>query len=143
MHSDGLLISDCDPDPPTRGTQYHLTDLATELLGAEPYDEDGVGHLRRGQRLLIVERREGRRRATQVLTEGSSAGIIAWGAETPSGWVLAIAGNVDPFRVQDLSTDFEDAGCRCQEGSIDAVVPGSLLRERAKKLMERKGTPAS
>ncbi len=142
MHSDGLLISDCEPDKPTRGTQYHVTESATELLGAEPYDEDGVGHLKRGQRLLIVERRKGRRRATRVLTESSSAGVIAWGAETPSGWLLVIAGDVDPFRVQDLSTAFEAAGCRCQEAPVDAVAPGSLLRGRARNLIEQQVTSA-
>jgi hypothetical protein len=137
MHRDGLLISDCEPEPPTRGTQYHLSPHAIELLGAEPYDEEGVGQLKRGQRLLVVEHRKGRRRASRILAEGSSAGVIAWGAETPSGWLLVMASDVDPFRVQELSSDFEAAGCRCVEAPVDAVVAGSLLRGRAQSRMER------
>ena len=137
MHADGLLISDCDPEPPTRGTQYRLSENATEMLADALSEQNGVGHLTLGQRLLMVERKKSRLAATQVLTESSSAGIIAWAAELPSGWLLVISADADPFRVQSLCTEFERAGCRCQDAPVDAVLAGPLLRERAATLTSR------
>jgi hypothetical protein len=137
MHADGLLIADSDPDPPTRGTQYRLSDEAKEALSEALYEESGVGQLIQNQRLLIVERKKSRLAATKVLTDSESAGLIVWGAELPNGWLLAMDLDVDSFRVQVLSAAFEREGCRCYEAPVDAVLPGSLLRKRAATVIGR------
>jgi DNA-binding PadR family transcriptional regulator len=134
MHADGLLVADSDPDPPTRGTQYRLSPEASDVLRDSLGERAGVGQLLRGQRLLIVERKQDRVRAASVLATSASAGIIAWGAELSSGWLIVIDADVDPFRIQRLCMAFERAGCRCREGPVDAVLAGSLLRERATTL---------
>jgi hypothetical protein len=137
MHAEGLLISDADPDPPTRGTQYRLSDDTSEALSEALLEESGVGQLIEGQRLLVVERKKSRLAAIEVLTESVSAGLIVWGAELPSGWLLAMDLDADSFRVQTLAVAFERAGCRCYEAPVDAIVPGSLLRKRATTVSRR------
>ncbi len=134
MHAEGLLIADSDPHPPTRGTQYRLSDDATEALHVSLSEESGVGQLAAGQRLLVVERKKARLAATRILTESESTGLIAWGAELPSGWLLAMDPDADSFRVQVLAGAFERAGCRCYEAPVDAVLPGSQLRKRAARI---------
>lgn len=135
MHADGLLTTDSDPDPPTRGTQYQLTSLARELLAHALSLESGVGQLAQGQRLLIVQRMEDRLRPSEVFTKSSNAGIIAWAAEMPNGWLLVVGADVESFRAKALCAAFEKAGCRCYEDCVDAVVAGSLQRARAETLV--------
>jgi hypothetical protein len=137
MHAEGLLVADTDPDPATRGTQYRLSDAAAGLLMDALADESGVGRVAPGQRLLTVDRHGARIDAAKVLTEGASAGIIAWAAELPAGWLLVVDAEVDPFRVQALCAAFEHAGCRCEQAPVDDVVAGPLLRERAATLLAR------
>jgi hypothetical protein len=135
MHADGLLLADSDPDPPTRGTQYRLSESATQLLAEALSEPNVIGQLAPKQRLLLIERRKSRLAAIEVLAGSTSAGVIAWGAELPGGWLLAIDADVDPFRVQRLSTAFERAGCRCREAPVDTVLSGTLLRRRAATLL--------
>lgn len=131
MHSDGLLIADSDPDPPTRGTQYRLSDDAKEALSDSLNETGGVGILAKNQRILVIERKKSRVAATKVLTESESAGLILWGAELPNGWLLVIDPDADVFRVQVLSAAFERTGCRCYEARVDDVLSGAMLRRRA------------
>jgi hypothetical protein len=131
MHGDGLLVADSDPDPPTRGTQYRLSDEAKEALSDSMNETGGVGQLAKNQRVLVVERKKSRLAATKVLTEGESAGLILWGAELPNGWLLVIDPDADVFRVQVLSAAFERTGCRCYEARVDDVHSGPMLRRRA------------
>jgi hypothetical protein len=135
MHADGLLVSDCDPETPTRGTQYRLSDVASEMLADAPAQVAGVGRLAAGQRLMIVERRKARRPPARVLMDSSTAGLIAWAAEMPDGWVLVMTADADPFRIQRLAVALEKAGCRCREAPVDSVLDGPLLRERASTLL--------
>ena len=129
MHADGLL--EADSEEPTRGTQYRLTDHGRNLLREAPDSEGVVGRLAVGQRMLLVERRKSLGASSEVLAGTASAALIAWGAELPNGWLLALVPGVDPHQVRKLQRAFEGAGCRCVEAPIDAVVPGRLLRERA------------
>jgi hypothetical protein len=99
-----------------------------------------VGQLVQGQRLLIVQRREDRLGPSKVFTESSNAGIVAWAAEMPNGWLLVINADVESFRAKALSVAFEKAGCRCYEDCVDAVVAGSLQRARAETLVSDDGT---
>jgi hypothetical protein len=137
MHSDGLLISDSDPDPPTRGTQYRLSDNATEMLADVLSEESGVGILEPGQRVLLVQRTKGLRRPAKVLSESHAAGLIAWGAELPDGWLLVVSEDVDPFRVQNLLAALERVGCKCRQSPVDAILAGQPLRKRAEQLIAK------
>jgi hypothetical protein len=137
MHADGLLVSDSEPDPPTRGTQYRLSENATEMLAEVLAEESGVGILEPGQRVLSIHRTKGLRRPAMVLSESHAAGLITWGAELPDGWLLVMSEDVDPFRVQRLLTGLERAGCVCRQAPVDAVLAGQPLRDRAEQLVEK------
>ena len=137
MHADGLLISDSDPDPPTRGTQYRLSDNATEMLANVLSEESGVGVLERGQRVLLVQRTKGLRRPAKVMSDSRAAGLVVWGAELPEGWLLVMSDDVDPFRAQRLVADLERVGCVCRQAPVDAILPGQSLRERAEQLIQK------
>lgn len=134
MHEDGLLKADTDPDPPTRGTSYRLTKVGAELLAKALSHESGIGQLVQGQRLLAVRRGDDFLAPSKVLRQSESVGMIAWAAEMPNGWLLVMAGEVDSFRAMTLRVAFEKAGCRCYEDRIDAVIGGTLQRERAETL---------
>jgi DNA-binding PadR family transcriptional regulator len=134
MHSDGLIRADSDPDPPTRGTQYRLTDAGLEVLRDSLAQEVQVGHMAGGRRLLHIERRKSLQAASAVLADAATAGLVDWGAELSDGWLLALVEDADPHRVHMLHVAFERAGCRCRPSAVDAVIPGTLLRERARSL---------
>lgn len=133
MHGDGLLKADSDPDPPTRGTQYRLSARGEAALDATLAIDANVGSLTENLRLVIVARKK-LKPAAQVLASPVSAGVIAWAAELPDGWLLALEPGVDNYRVQTLLSAFEDARCRCWETSIQSLVNGQLLRSRAEAL---------
>jgi len=134
MHEDGLLAADTDPDPPTRGTSYRLTPIGAELLAEALSNESGVGQLVQGQRLLTVRRGDDLLGPSEVLTQSKSVGMIAWAAEMPNGWLLVMSGEVDSFRAMSLRAAFEKTGCHCYEDRIDAVIGGTLQRERAETI---------
>jgi DNA-binding PadR family transcriptional regulator len=135
MHTDGLLLADTDPDPPTRGTLYRLAESGARLLEETLQPRDELGHVHDGQRLLHVEYDRDLTAASRVLVESVSAGVIAWGAELPAGWLLAMVPDADAFRVRRLVGAFEQAGCRCVSLPVDAVVDGARLRARAATLV--------
>lgn len=135
MHGEGLLRADTDPDPPTRGTQYRLTDVGMEALREALADEGYVGQLSEGRRLLIVERRKGLLAASGVLGGKVGAGLIEWAAELPGGWLLVLVDGADPHRVHRLQGELEQAGCRCRDFQVDALVTGVMLRQRASSLL--------
>lgn len=60
--------------------------------------------------------------------------MIAWAAEMPNGWLLVMGGEADSFRAMSLRAALEKAGCRCYEDRIDAVIGGTLQRERAEAI---------
>ncbi len=131
MHAEGLLEADTDPEEPTRGTQYRLRPSHHDVLRESLDERAELGRVAEGQRLLFVERRKGRARASAVLSSSVAAGVIAWGAEMPTGWLLALVPDASSFRVSQLVVAFEGAGCRCHEAPVDALASGQLLRERA------------
>jgi len=137
MHAEGLLESDSETDPPTRGTQYRLSETATVLLAEALADESGVGVLEPGQRVLLVSYRKGFRRAAAVIASSDAAGLIAWGAELSDGWLLVLSEEVDTFRAQRLLASLEAAGCKCSHSPVDAVLAGAPLRERSERVLAR------
>ncbi len=134
MHADALLKADTDPEPPTRGTQYRLSDVGQEALRQALAEEGQVGQLTEGRRVLFIELRKNLASAAKVLGDRMNAGLIDWGAELPTGWLLTLVEGADPHRVRLLRTALEQAGCRCRDIHIDALVTGSLLRKRAERL---------
>lgn len=131
MHAEGLLIADSDPDPPTRGTSYHLAEDALALLDQNLAPTDEVGRLGEGQRVVFVERKKNLATASEVLAARVSTGLISWGAELPGGWLLVMVADADPFQVSRLVAAFERAGCRCRDAPVDALASGPQLRQRA------------
>src|SRR4051794_2247460 len=109
MHADGLLKADTDPDPPTRGTQYTLTSDGADALRAAQ-SESVVGRLIEGQRLLVIEYRETLDEPSKILAGPIAAGLVDWGAEVASGWLLALAEQVEHHRVRSLIRELERAG---------------------------------
>lgn len=131
MHDDGLLRA--DSDPPTRGTQYRLSDEGVDALNATlALTEDaGIGALAEGMRLLFVTHGTDLRGPTEVLNSEAAAGLLAWGAELPDGWILALVEEADRHRVRTLRVRLQAVGCKCRELSVDTVGSGALLRRRA------------
>lgn len=128
MHSEGLL--EADSDPPTRGTQYRLAESATSLSEEAATAESALGRVSAGQRVLSVAFKT-RLTANEVLVSSVSAGLIAWAANLPTGWLLALVEDADSFRVEQLVVAFERAGCRCHEAPVSALVSGKDLRRNA------------
>jgi DNA-binding PadR family transcriptional regulator len=140
-HADGLVEADSDPDPPTRGTQYRISPVGRRLLEATLAEEQPVGQLESGQRILIVEpgKRERRTEYERVVGDVGLTGRIAWGA--PLGWgrMLVFEPGVDEFQVAELAIAFERAGFRCRDAQLGALASGSVLREQADAHLMRSG----
>jgi DNA-binding PadR family transcriptional regulator len=134
MHSDGILDADSDPDPPTRGTQYSLSESGAAALGDALAEEKSAGQISEGQRLIMVERRKGLKRPNEVVGGSDARGLIEWGLEFPDGWLLVLVEGADPYRIRKLQREFEDAGCRCHDATVDAVLSAALLRRRARDI---------
>jgi hypothetical protein len=141
MYGDGLLIADTDPDPPTRGTQYRLSEEGHDLLRETlPEESPGVGRLEADRRVLLVLRRGGLRKPAKVLASSTSAGLIEWGAELPgSGWLLTTIEDPDGHRLDALVAAFEKADCDCHLVGVGSLHTGTALRNRAASLIGSRG----
>lgn len=138
MHAERILEADCDPDPPTRGTQYRLTHegrVALEEALREARGGEELGSLVDDQRLLIV--RGGRMTDIQeVLAEPVLSASIAWGSWLGASWLLAMAENASPHAWRKLTSVLEAAGYECERGRIDELQSGRQLREQSGSNLE-------
>lgn len=137
MHAEGLLIAD---EPPTRGTQYRLSDEARIALLEQAEDDGDIGVLAAGQRLLFVERPARRASALEVLAAESLTAPVAWVAETDGGWLLALTPDLeDAYPVDRLALAFERADVAVTEMYVAGLRNGRALRNRAAWLLEEQG----
>jgi DNA-binding PadR family transcriptional regulator len=142
MHADRWIEADCDPDPPTRGTQYRLTKLGRELLDAALAEERRVGELSDGQWLLLVEEQGLDEDRTlefhRAMKDPQLSGSLAWGAPFGWGWLLAFDSDARKFQRDELAIELGRAGFRCREARLDELLTGARLRERAVAHIEKR-----
>lgn len=141
MHAEGILESDSDPDPPTRGTQYRLTHearVALQQLDEALGGQEETGRLVDNQRLLIV-RGEALAEVEEVLADPSLSSAVSWASWLGASWLLAMSPDSDGHSWRKLATVLERAGYQCERGRIDELQPASRLRRQFASNLERAG----
>jgi DNA-binding MarR family transcriptional regulator len=132
MHGEGILEADSDPAPPTRGTQYRLTQearVALEELDRAPAGKDEIGRLADGQRLLIA-RGEALLEIEQILADPSLSSAVAWASWLGGSWLIAMQPDSDGRAWRKLATVLEGAGYRCERGRVDEMQTARQLRRQ-------------
>jgi hypothetical protein len=142
MHAERTLRADSDPEPPTRGTQYKLTEDAAlalgEALAGEPDQGQLAGQLADGQRVLVVSGK-GLAGVQKILANPALSADVAWGAWVGASWLLAMSPSSGFFALEKLTVELECAGYECQRGQVDGLQVGAQLRENADRHSERIG----
>jgi hypothetical protein len=133
MVGEGLLVA--DTDTPERGTRYLLAPAARETVTAMEREPVAPGTISPGQHLLLVEQPSGSAGVQRVLAQDSLADLVSWATEIAGGWLLAFDGE-SSFPVQRLRIALEAVGATARELSIDGVLSGVELRDRAAWLVE-------
>jgi hypothetical protein len=131
MLVEGLLVA--DSDPPTRGTLYELAAAAQPLLDATDEQEQPIGSLSEGQRLLRVEGDLATVKVQRLFAQRALFGSVAWVAEIDGGHGLLLAMLADTNRsdVQRLAVAFNEAGLRSSHSRISELFGSKELRAEA------------
>jgi DNA-binding PadR family transcriptional regulator len=140
MHDEGIIESDSDPDPPTRGTQYRLSHKARialdELMEQAVDQPDEAGKLTENQRLLIV-RGEAFAELERVLADPGLSANVAWASWVGAGWLVAMIPDCSSHSWRRLATAIEESGNRCELGKVDEPQLGRHWREQSESNLER------
>jgi DNA-binding MarR family transcriptional regulator len=133
MVGDGLVVT--DSGAPARGTRYSLSAVARQLLRTAGGEHISPGAVEPSQKLMLVGSPGDLPRAQKVLAQDWISSMIAWAAEVEGGWLLGLdLGSSYPE--QRLRMALEEAGASVRQLSIDEVMSGVELRNRATWLLD-------
>jgi DNA-binding MarR family transcriptional regulator len=142
MHAEGMLEADSDPAPPTRGTQYCLTDDArfalAQALESTQVEREDAGRLTEGQHVLIASG-AGVMAVQRVVADPALSAAVAWDAWLGASWLFAMNPESSFLTLKKLAAALERAGCDCQLGQVDGLEAGGQMREQASLEVERAG----
>lgn len=133
MYEDELVAA--EPDPPTRGSVYNLTDVGRRALASALAVRKQPGSLHAGQQLLLIDQPARLADALSVFAREAVSGAVDWAAEVGGGWLLALSPELDDsFALMQLRRALEQERISCRQLTLDRLLSGADLRLRAASL---------
>ncbi|MDX6648716.1 MAG: hypothetical protein QOJ97_667 [Solirubrobacteraceae bacterium] len=135
MVDDGVL--DADPNPPTRGTLFSLSDVYRERLHDGLSDDQATGVLVPNQRVVLVSDLTPAQ-LYGVIEHTSLAACIGWLVELEAGstFLLGLHLDVTMLQAHRLAVALERSGGDVKGGRIGEILAGDALRRAAATMDE-------
>ena len=127
MHDEGLIEAD---SPPTRGTEYWLSEAAKAALMEEIAETTVPGTIAERQRLYVMTAPDPPT-FYELLGQTDVAGVIAWAAELggQGEWLVALDLKSSPAEAARLSTAVRAIGFSCQDLLVQSILGAAQLRQ--------------